>query len=98
MLDETVRFGAIVHQDSAESWLTGVFDSPRLARSGDGKDRLQSWFDRANRSVDTSVHVDVISDQYAIGLRAPGEHNVYPTVHSPGSSLDDIARSLADDS
>ena len=94
VLDGDIQFGAIAPEDG---WITGVYESPRLARDpGTAKNLLESWLDEFNRDVGTSVHVDVITPTYAIGLRAPGEREVYPTIDPPSSSLDDIAQSLDD--
>lgn len=92
VLDGAIKFGAISPE---EGWLTGVYESPRLAREpGDADNLLEPWLDANDRTVGSSVHVDVITPEYAIGLRAPGEREVYPTIEPPSSSLDRIARSL----
>lgn len=95
VIDEEVLFGGIVINSGDEpDWLTGVYSSPRLARSRDGTDQLGEWLDNHDRSAGSSVHVDTITEQYAIGLRVPGDRIFYPSLQSPGSSLDAIARSL----
>lgn len=97
VIDEEIRFGSIVTNAGEEDdWLTGVYDSPRLARSGSGENALDQWLEDHDRSIGSSVHVDIITHGYAIGLRAPGDRELYPSVESPSSSLDAIARSLED--
>lgn len=94
VVDGNVRFGSISRQQGDDDWITGVYDSPRLARSGSGEDYLPGWLATHGRGIGDSVWVDIITHEYAIGIRPPGERVVYPVVQSPGTSLDAIARSL----
>lgn len=99
VINEETYFGSLHAGPSAtERWITGVYESPRLARDpGDAEDYLEAWLDRHDRSPGSSVLVDVIEPEYAIGLRPPGERTVYEAVESPSDSLDAIARSLEED-
>ncbi len=99
VLSESIRFGRISRQpgETADR-ITGVYDSAGAAKSGNpGTDRLQSWLDERDRHPGDSVHVDVITPNYAIGLRGPGESTVYPAIDPPTNSLDSIARSIEDE-
>ncbi len=99
VLEESIRFGRIRSApDEDVEWLTGVFEVAEAARSdGGGTDRLQRWLDERDRDPGDSVHIDVITPEYAIGLRGPGERAVYPAIDRPTGSLDAIARSIEDD-
>ncbi|WP_331235095.1 DUF7112 family protein [Natronorarus salvus] len=74
--------------------ITGAYDSPAMARSGDGENRLEEWFEESGRSFGSSVLLDVIEPDFAYGIREPGETVVYEAVEAPKSSLADIARDL----
>ena len=71
-----------------------VVDNARLAREGDGENRLNEWFDGVDVQFGGSVHLDVVTDGYTYGLRTPGSRVVYAATDAPDSSLTDIARNL----
>jgi len=71
-----------------------VADNPRLAREGEGENRLVEWFRDADVSLDGSVHLDVVTAGYKYGIRTPGERVVYSATDAPDDSLADIARNL----
>lgn len=104
-IDEVVRLvidGATYHARieggfaDADPYVAGAYDTPGGARSADGNgpDHLQPWLESTDRSVGSSVLVDVIEPDFAYGLRAPGEETVYDAVEKPDDNLAAIARDL----
>lgn len=69
-------------------------DNARLAREGDGENRLHEWFEAIDLGFDRSVHVDVIEPDHLYGVRLPGERAVYTDIPEPKDSLADIARDI----
>lgn len=79
-------------------WLTGVYASPRHARTpGSSPDLLAGWLDDADVAVGSSVHLDVIEPGFAYGLREAGTRTVYRGVEAPDDSLARIARDAEED-
>lgn len=77
--------------------LTGAYDTASAARDpASATDRLQEWLDEHDLSEGRTVHLDVVEEGFAYGLRAPGERAVYDAVEPPSEGLADIARSLED--
>ena len=74
--------------------ITHVADNQRLARDGDGENRLAEWVADADVSLGGSVHLDVVTAGHQYGLRTPGTRVVYTARDPPPSSLSDIARDL----
>lgn len=72
----------------------GAYDSPRLARSGGGTDRLAAWIDANGLDAGRSVLFDVVEPGVRYGLRAPGTTAVYDAPDPPAGELRDIARRL----
>ncbi|MFD1587992.1 hypothetical protein ACFR9U_13475 [Halorientalis brevis] len=73
----------------------GAYDTPTLARSpGDGENRLAEWVAGTSVAVGDSVLLDVVTDGFKFGLRAPGERAVYEATEPPNDSLASIARDL----
>ena len=97
VLDERIRFGRLNEGTEDDRWLVGVFDTTRGASDhGSGQDRLDPWLDENDRSIGSSVEVDVIEPGRRYGLRVPGARTVYTGVERPDAGLDAIARRLAD--
>ena len=71
-----------------------VADNARLAREGEGENRLPAWFDGLDVAFGDSVHFDVVTEGHKYGLRSPGTRVVYTATDAPDSSLADIARDL----
>jgi len=71
-----------------------VADNARLAREGDGENRLAEWVDASAVTLGGSAHLDVVTAGYKYGLREPGKRVVYSATDAPDSSLADIARDL----
>jgi hypothetical protein len=71
-----------------------VTDNARLAREGEGENRLAAWFDGIDVAFGDSVHLDVVTPGHKYGLRSPGARVVYTATDAPDSSLADIARNL----
>jgi hypothetical protein len=75
--------------DSLE--LRGAYANARQARAGDGENHLVAWATAAGLDFGRTVHLDVVEEGHAYGLRAPGERAVYTVTASPDDSLADIA-------
>lgn len=74
---------------------SGAYDSPSLARDpGDGTNHLADWLGSTDVAVGDSVLLDVVTDGFKFGLRAPGERAVYDATEPPSESLASIARDL----
>ncbi|WP_226022083.1 DUF7112 family protein [Halomicrobium salinisoli] len=71
-----------------------VADNARLAREGDGENRLAEWVDGSEVALGGSAHLDVVTTGYKYGLREPGTRVVYSATDAPDSSLADIASDL----
>ncbi|MFB6083651.1 MAG: hypothetical protein ABEJ94_05350 [Halorientalis sp.] len=77
--------------------ITGAYDTPTLARDpGDGRNRLQAWVTEADVSVGGSVLLDVVTEGFKYGLRAPGERTVYEATEKPDAGLSSIADDLTE--
>lgn len=77
--------------------LRGAYESPTLARDPDeGTDHLSAWVDATDVSVGGSVLLDVVTEGYKYGLRAPGERAIYEATGAPDDSLSAIARDVED--
>jgi hypothetical protein len=88
------RYHARVEQGLAgDRDLRGAYDNARLARTGDGENRLRAWIEAAEADGET-VLIDVVTPGYHYGLRLPGDRTVYEPVDPPSSSLVDLARDL----
>lgn len=75
--------------------IRGAYDSPRLARNpGEGENRLVEWFEDSGLSFGRTVLVDVVTEKFTYGLRAPGSRAVYDATEAPDESLASIARQL----
>ncbi len=78
--------------------ITGAYDTPTLARDpGDGENRLETWVESADVTVGGSVLLDVVTEGFQYGLRAPGERAVYDATEAPSDSLSAIADELGED-
>lgn len=71
-----------------------VTDNQRLAREGDGQNRLVEWFEASECTLGGSVHLDVVTAGYTYGLRTPGQRVVYTATDAPDDSLASIAENL----
>ncbi|QSG06791.1 DUF7112 family protein [Halapricum desulfuricans] len=74
--------------------LRGAFENARLAREGDGENRLLEWIDDSGVKPGRSLLLDVLSTGYHYGLREPGQRVVYTVLEPPKGSLSDIADSI----
>lgn len=70
----------------------GAYANARQAREADGENLLAAWADDAGLDFGRTVHLDVVDEGTAYGLRAPGERAVYTVATSPDDSLADIAK------
>lgn len=78
-----------------EPRITGVYESPRLARNpSEGADLLASWLDDNGIDDGASALLDVVEADFLYGLRAPGERAVYEAKEPPSDSLSSIAENL----
>lgn len=71
-----------------------VTDNARLAREGEGENRLLEWFADSDCHLDGSVHLDVVTPGHAYGVRTPGTRVVYTATDAPDDSLASIAEDL----
>lgn len=71
-------------------------DNARLARAGEGPDRLAEWTAGHDLSPGDPVLIDVLTEGHAYGLRRPGERVVYTAPDAPDESLSRIARDLGE--
>lgn len=103
--DEVVRldfddatYHARVEQDlEGVPVFKGAYDTPSLARSpGDGENHLADWIAGTGVAVGDSVLLDIVTEGFKFGLRAPGERAVYEATEPPSDSLSQIARDLKD--
>lgn len=78
-----------------EPRITGVYESPRLARNpSEGTELLGSWLGDNDIDDGSSVLLDVVEPNFLYGLRAPGETAVYEAKEPPSKSLSSIAEDL----
>ena len=77
--------------------IRGAYDNARMAREGEGPNRLAEWADEKGLDFGRTVHLDVVDAGFFYGLRAPGERAVYTVTKRPDRGLQDIADSLYDD-
>lgn len=77
--------------------ICGAYDTPRLAREGDGENRLVEWAERNGLEFGRSVFVDVVESDEFYGLRAPGVDAVYEVPDTPDAGLADIAEEIEGD-
>ncbi|WP_324759997.1 DUF7112 family protein [Haloarcula sp. GH36] len=74
--------------------LTRAGDNRRVAREGDGQNRLAEWIADTTVSYGGSAHLDVVTAGQEYGLRTPGTRTVYTVTGGPEDSLSDIASDL----
>jgi hypothetical protein len=74
--------------------VAGAYETPDMARAGDGTDHLGPWLESTGRSAGSTVLLDAIEPGFAYGLREPGERAIYDAVEKPSDSLASIARDL----
>lgn len=96
-LDGTVSHALVERTLEGEPVIRRAADNARLAREGDGPDRLQEWVADADVRVGGSVAFDVVTSGFKYGLRTPGRRVVYEATDPPSSSLSDIAADLDGD-
>lgn len=77
-----------------ETVVTHVADNRRLAREGDGENRLAEWVADGAVSLGGSAHLDIVRAGHQYGLRTPGTRVVYTATDAPDSSLSDIANDI----
>lgn len=90
-LDGSVRHATVdlAIDDSLE--IRGAYDNARLAREGDGENRLVAWVADNGLDFGRTVHLDVVEEGFFYGLRAPGERAVYRVPDRPDEGLAEIA-------
>ena len=74
-----------------EPGIEGAYPDARLARTGDGENRLVAWVDRSDLGAGDPLLLDVVTPGYQYGLRRPGERVVYDAAEAPDDGLSDIA-------
>ncbi|MFB6310935.1 MAG: hypothetical protein ABEH64_07105 [Salinirussus sp.] len=85
LVDEALHAGRV---------FTRASDNRRLARTGQGADRLREWISDTGLAVGDPINIDVVTPGYAYGLRRPGERIVYSAPYAPDDSLSRIAEDL----
>ena len=100
VLDGTERFATIERALTGEELsVSGIYDTPDQARNpGGGSDRLREWVDDQDVRDGGSVLIDVVEPEFLYGLREPGATAFYDAREPPSQGLQDIARSLEDES
>jgi hypothetical protein len=74
--------------------VTRAGDNRRVAREGEGPNRLAEWIADGTVSYGGSAHFDVVTAGEEYGLRTPGRRTVYTVTGGPDDSLSDIASDL----
>jgi hypothetical protein len=92
--DETTYHARVEVGLGGDLELRGLYDNARLARDGEGENRLAAWVDSKGLEAGRTALVDVVIDGDQYGLRAPGEDAVYRVVDSPDDSLASIAEDV----
>lgn len=89
------RYHAVVGSTlDGDTVVSHIADNRRLAREGEGTNRLAEWIAESDVSLGGTAHLDVVTDGTEYGVRSPGTRVVYTTTEEPDSSLADIARDL----
>jgi len=97
VFDETTYHSRVETDLEGTPVVTGAYRTPTLARSpADGEDHLADWLDGTGVAVGDSVLLDVVTEGFTFGLRAPGERTVYEATEPPSDSLSAIARDIED--
>lgn len=94
VLDEQTYYALPHDRGDGSILVTGVYAMPGQARDpGGATNQLGPWFDDKELEAGRTVHVDIVSSGYLVGLRAPGESAAYDA-GEPDGSLSDIAEDL----
>lgn len=93
-LDGRAYYARVVSGLDGTLLVHGAFENARLAREGDGENRLIEWVDESDIQTGRSLLFDVLYEGYHYGLREPGQRVVYTVREPPPGSLSDIADSL----
>jgi hypothetical protein len=90
----TVAHARVTERLDGRAVLDRAADNRRLARHGDGADRLHEWTQEAGLAVGDPIVVDVVTPDYAYGIRRPGERIIYAAPDPPSDSLTRLAEDL----
>ena len=98
IIDEKLRFGRY-RPIRGSIALTGLYNT-QMAATGetDGEELLTSWLDLHDRSIGSSILVDIVVPEERVGLRLPGDRTTYEVVRRRDSALDAIAEKYLEDS
>jgi hypothetical protein len=77
-----------------EPAVRGAFADRNLARSRNGANEFDDWLQDAGAAAGDPLVLDVLTPEYAYGLRLPGDRVVYVAPEKPESSLQSIAQNL----
>ena len=95
VLDERTYHARVETDLEGRPVFKGASETPTLARSeGDGENHLSEWVAASGVAVGDSVLLDVVTEGFKFGLRAPGDRAVYEATEPPSDSLSAIARDL----
>ena len=92
--DRTTYYAPVAVDFDGELELRGLYDNARMARGGDGENRLRGWVDDQGLESGRTVLVDVVVEDEQYGLRAPGDSAVYRVVETPDDDLASIAEDV----
>lgn len=74
--------------------IRGAFDTADAAQDpGSARNHLAEWINANGLDPGRTVHLDIVTEEFRYGLRAPGEEAIYPA-GTPNTSLRDIAEDL----
>lgn len=96
VLDGTIYHAPVETTIEGTPMIQHVADNTRLAREGDGENRLTEWFGNSDCRLGGSVHLDVVTPGHTYGLRTPGTRVVYSATDTPDDSLASIAEDLSE--
>lgn len=95
LLDET-EYKMVPHEPFRGSGLEirGAYGTAESARNpGSAHNQLDEWIQSHGLEPGRTVHLDIITEGFRYGLRAPGEEAIYPAGRPP-TGLQDIAEDL----
>lgn len=94
VLDGDTYYTHPVTRDQGTVTIAGAYAMPGQARDpGGATNELDAWLDATELTPGRTVHIDIVSPGYMIGVRAPGETAAYKA-GEPDQSLSDIAEDL----
>lgn len=93
-LEGTIAHARVEETIDGRPALDRAAENRRLARIGEGQNRLRQWTDETALSVGDPIVVDVVTADHAYGVRRPGERLIYEAPDPPADSLSRIAEDI----